>query len=148
MQLRPDPKLDYVGVPVITIAGVQLFVPELALRQNRRVVPALIELLPRLDRIKANPTSISEDDYDGFLNVIHIALTRAYPGLTLDELLDEKVSIVEIIGAIQVIAKQTGLFEFKTAPAPGESEGEPAPLTLTESLPDIATYQANPGPTS
>ncbi len=122
----PSPALDYKDAAIIKLAGIELFVPLLAIRQTRVIIPALGRLLTALDRIREDATALTEDDIDMLMKVIHAALTRAYPNLTLDSLLDQKISLYEMTQAIPVIAQQTGLFKPAT-PASGD-----APATVPD----------------
>ena len=140
-----NPNFDYVGVPVITLAGVEYFIPVLAIRQTRKVVPALMEIMPNLTQISTNPTLIDEATYDRIVSIVFNALTRAYPDVSLDWLLDQPISVVEMVNSLKTIAAQTGLFK-KVANA-GEAKGEATPPTLTAPSPDIANIPASPGPT-
>ena len=50
--MRPDPKIDCARAPVVVLGGLEFFVPTLALRQARMVVPGLLKLMPRLNAIQ------------------------------------------------------------------------------------------------
>jgi hypothetical protein len=148
--MQPDPKLNCAGAPTVTLGGEELFIPVLALRQARIVVPGIMKLLPRLNQIQQEIAGRNQagallafEDVDLMIDVVHAALTRAYPQMTRDDLLDREATLAQLVVSISVIARQTGLF----APAsPGEQQGETAtPPTSTESLPNIASAPASPG---
>lgn len=152
--MTPDPKLNYAGAPVARLGGMDFFVPMLALRQSRIVVPAILRLVPRLDELqqaaKAGAASISLADVDLIIDVVHTALTRAYPAMTRDDLLDREATFPELITAVAIVARQTGLF---AAAGAGEAQGTketqanpPSPISTASSA-DIATIPASPGPT-
>ena len=54
---------------------------------------------------------LSQADYDAILDVVHAALTRAYPRLTREEFLDLPASTPELIAALAVVTRQTGFFK-------------------------------------
>ncbi len=106
----PDQSLIAPGCPVITLAGKEWFVPTLALRQSRVVVPALIRLLPDLAELPSNWAPLSDDGFDSIIDVVHVGLTRAYPTLSREEFLDLPISTSELIGALAVVMRQTRFF--------------------------------------
>ena len=122
--MSPDPQIDCANAAVVTLAGREWFVPVLAMRQARVVVPALMRLMPVLQNLQSGMESaaqLSQADYDAILDVVHAALTRAYPRLTRDEFLDLPASTPELIAALAVVTRQTGFFK----PAEAEvSQGE------------------------
>jgi len=126
--MRPDPRIDCRQAPVITIGGQEFFVPTLALRQARIVVPGLLKLMPRLaaiqERIGAGDVLgavlLEKDDVELMLDLVHCGLTRAYPELERDHLLDLQAGLSDLVAALGVIARQTGLF----SPAEASSSGE------------------------
>lgn len=122
--LQPDQSLIAPGCPVVTLAGREWFVPTLAMRQSRVIVPALMRVMPALDEIQSNPHALSEEHFESIIAAIHAALTRAYPTLTLDDFLDLPVSTAELIAAITVVTRQTGAFKPAAAVAPEEQTEE------------------------
>lgn len=150
--MTPDPKLIYSGAPTVKLGALELFVPVLALRQTRIVVPGIMQLMPRLNEIQRELADgnqagalLAVDDVDLIIDVVHAALTRAYPQMTRDDLLDLDASFPQLVSAMGIIARQTGLF---ASVAPGEKQGETAtPPISTESSPAIANIRESPGPT-
>ncbi len=124
--MTPDPTIDYAGAPVIKLAGREWFVPVLAMRQARIVVPGLMRLMPTLQAMQSGDVGamarLSQDNFDAILDVVYAALTRAYPKLARDEFLDLPATTVELVAALSVVTRQTGL--FKPADALGEAVGE------------------------
>ncbi|MCI4680175.1 hypothetical protein K9U39_10965 [Rhodoblastus acidophilus] len=126
--MRPDPKIDCARAPVVALGGEEFFVPTLALRQARLVVPGLLKLMPRLNAVQARiaagdplgATLIDQDDVELMIDVVHCGLTRAYPDFSRDDLLDREAAFPELVAALGVIARQTGLFAAPEAQAPGE----------------------------
>ena len=66
---------------------------------------------PDLAEFKSNQT-LSEDNFESIITVVHGALTRAYPALTRDEFLDLPISTSELIGALPPIIRQAGYFNL------------------------------------
>jgi hypothetical protein len=108
--------------PAIVLAGREWAVPRLAPKQNRIVVPALLELIPRILRARAQADAAGEADqssqlaryldtafYDRLGDVVFTALTRAEPGLTRAAFDDMPVDTLEMLVAVRVIALQAGL---------------------------------------
>jgi hypothetical protein len=126
--MKPDPKVDCARAPVVCVAGQEFFVPVLALRQARIVVPGLLKLMPRLNAIQTSigagdplaAASLDQDDVELMIDVVHCGLTRAYPDFTRDDLLDLAGGFTELIAALGIIARQTGLFAPADAPQAGE----------------------------
>ncbi|HXY57618.1 MAG TPA: hypothetical protein VEH76_03465 [Methylocystis sp.] len=124
--MNPDPKIDCAGAPVVTLAGREWFVPVLAMRQARVVVPGLLRLMPVLAAMQTGDAAalaqLSQENFETIVDVVHAALTRAYPALSREAFLDLPASTPELIAALAVVTRQTGF--FKPADAPGESSGE------------------------
>src|SRR5215472_12436180 len=91
--------------PTITIVGKEWRVPLLAPRQNRVVVPALLRLATR-----------REEQYDLLLDIVFAALTRGHPGIVRDDFEDWPIATHELLDALPVVARQTGL--LKRCPGP------------------------------
>lgn len=116
--MNPDSKIDCAGAPVVALGGAEFFVPALALRQARIAVPGLLKLLPRLNAIQqrigaGDPLAaalLEQDDVELMIDVVHCGLTRAYPDFSRENLLDLQADFADLIAALAVIARQTGLF--------------------------------------
>jgi hypothetical protein len=124
--MNPDPNINCAGAPVVTLAGREWFVPVLAMRQARVVVPALMRLMPVLQEMQSGQPQamarLSEENYDAIIAVVHAALTRAYPELSREMFLDLPASTPELVAALGVVTRQTGF--FRPADASGDSLGE------------------------
>jgi hypothetical protein len=126
--MTPDPKIDFSRAAVVELGGREFFVPPLALRQARIVVPGLLKLMPRLNAIQARigagdplgAALLEQDDIELMIEVVHSGLTRAYPEISRDEVLDLQAGFAELIAALAAIARQTGLFAPTENPPPGE----------------------------
>ncbi|MGH6889802.1 MAG: hypothetical protein ACREHF_11515 [Rhizomicrobium sp.] len=86
--------------PVIVLAGRAWRVPWLAPRQNRIVIPAILEL-------GATP------DYARLMDIALAALTRAHPALDRAAFEEQPIPLCELIDALPVIARQTGFVEMR-----------------------------------
>lgn len=126
--MNPDPNIDCTGAPIVVLGGRELFVPLLALRQARIVVPGLLKLMPRLNAIQTRigvgdplaATLLDQDDVDLMIDVVHGGLTRAYPEFSRDDLLDFQAGFTDLVAALGIIARQTGLFVPTDAAPAGE----------------------------
>ncbi|WP_298421060.1 hypothetical protein [Rhodoblastus sp.] len=126
--MSPDSRIDCARAPVVALGGQEFFVPMLALRQARVVVPGLLKLLPRLNEIQTRIAAgdsmaaalLGQDDVDLMIDVVHCGLTRAYPDFSRDDLLDQQAGFAELVAALTVIAAQTGLFTAADPQTPGE----------------------------
>jgi len=123
-----DTTRDLAGAAIITLAGREWFIPPLAVRQSRVVLPLLIRLMPALAELQERPDALGEAEWGDLVRVVHVALTRAYPSLTLDEILDLPAPLSEFAAAIAVITRQTGMFVPAEKNA-GEANGETASLS-------------------
>jgi hypothetical protein len=124
--MSPDPKIDCSGAPVILLAAREWFVPVLAMRQSRIVVPGLLRLMPLLSVLQSGEPSamakFSEEDFGVVITVVHAALTRAYPAFTMDDFLDMQISTPELIAALGVVTRQTGFFKPASEEEPNQGE--------------------------
>jgi hypothetical protein len=124
--MNPDPKVDCAGAPIIALAGCEWFVPVLAMRQARVVVPGLMRLMPVLQALQSGEAAamaqLSEANFDAIVDVVHAALTRAYPAFSREEFLDLPASTPQLIAALTVITRQTGF--FGAGDGAGELQGE------------------------
>jgi hypothetical protein len=126
--MKPDAKVNCADAPVISLGGREFFVPLLALRQARIAVPGLLKLMPRLNAIQARlgagdplgATLLEASDVELMIDVVHAGLSRAHPDLSRDDLLDLEAGFAELIAALAVIARQTGLFAEVEHSPPGE----------------------------
>jgi hypothetical protein len=110
--------------PAIVLAGREWPIPRLAPKQNRIVVPALLELIPRILGARAQADAAGETGqisqlartldtafYDRLGDVVFTALTRAEPGLTRTAFDDMAIDTLELLVAVRVIALQAGLLK-------------------------------------
>ena len=70
----PDQSLIEPGCPVVMLAGREWFLPTLALRQSRVVVPALLRALPDLSGLPSNLAFLSEDSFESIIDVVYVGL--------------------------------------------------------------------------
>jgi len=108
--------------PAILLAGRAWPVPRLAPKQNRIVVPALLELIPKILRARDEATAAGElgsfaqvaryldtAAYDRLMEIAFTALTRAHPDLCRADFDDMAMDTFELIAAVRVVALQAGL---------------------------------------
>jgi hypothetical protein len=109
-----DPKIDITDAAKVELGGHTWYVPVLPLRHSKRMHPLRHELA------QLQP-GMTEQHVDLMIRVVHVALTRAHPYLTLDQLLDLAVTMDELLGAVPVVLAQTRA--YRPAP-PGTEAGE------------------------
>ena len=110
--------------PTIVLAGREWAIPRLAPKQNRIVVPALLELIPRILDARAQADAAGETGhisqlarildtafYDRLGDAVFTALTRAEPGFTRAQFDDMEIDTLELLVAVRVIALQAGLLK-------------------------------------
>lgn len=118
---------DSSTAPTITLAGREWQLPKFAPRQNRIVVPALLQLVPKIlnarDEVdaagaKGSFTTLSRyldtESYDTLARLVFAALTRAQPELTREEFDDMAVDTFELLAAVVPIARAAGLIRVGT----------------------------------
>lgn len=109
-------------IPTVTLAGREWPLPKLAPRQNRIVVPALFELVPKILKARDEADAAGEKSsfttlalyldtgsYDALASLVFAALTRATPSLTRGEFDDMAIDTFELIAAVVPIARAAGL---------------------------------------
>jgi hypothetical protein len=112
-------------------------VPLLAPRQNRIVVPKMLKvfqgiafMLPKdwkpgdnLDAASLASFNLTTELYDDLIDIVWMALTRAHPKLTRDEVLDMPTGTAALVATLPTIMRQTG--QLKPAAAGvGEATAE------------------------
>ena len=120
--MKPDPKIDCARAQIVELGGQEFFVAPLALRQARIAVPGLLKLMPRLNaiQVRIGAALLDQDDVELMIDVVHSGLSRAYPDFSRENLLDLEAGFAELIAALAVIARQTGLFAAGENSQPGE----------------------------
>ncbi|MET4238623.1 hypothetical protein ABIB07_001841 [Bradyrhizobium sp. RT10b] len=131
--------LELEGLPKITLAGKDFPIALLAPRQNRIVIPKLIALMQGFtDGHKAdvlNPMNLTTQQYDDLCDVVWVAVTRATPTLTKEAFLDMPIDLLELIAAMDVVAKQCGVMKRAGDVKPGEAPAMVNHSTGTASSP-------------
>lgn len=111
-------------VPKIKLAGKDYDIPQLAPRQQRIVVPAIMSMTNIMGSSDDFMKSMNTDQYDKLLDLVFVACTRALPTLKKDDFLNMEITVRELLDAIPVIMQQTGI--VKAVPA-GEELSASAP---------------------
>lgn len=112
----------------ITLAGTEYEIPELAIRQNRFVVPLFSKVFPVI-RDKAKEEKLNElsaENIEDMLDIVYHAMTRGFPHLKKEVFLDWKISISELLAALPVISELAG-YGRKDETQMGEPKGENQP---------------------
>lgn len=116
--------------PAITLAGREWALPKLAPRQNRIVVPGLLELVPKILKARDEADKAGEKGsfaalaryldtagYDTLANIVFTALTRANPSLSREDFDDMAIDTFELVAAVVPVARAAGLIRTKAVPA-------------------------------
>jgi hypothetical protein len=101
----------------VTLAGRNWVMADLAPRQLRKVIPAVIALAA----IRA-PEDLDEGKIDRLLDALYYALTRNYPELGREEFLDLPIKLVELFAALPALAAAAGV-ERREDRERGEASG-------------------------
>lgn len=110
--------------PQITLGKKLWRVPELAARQNMRIVPKIMAAQ------KTDFGSLTEDGIKIFYDIGFIALTRANPELTREQFDELPVGLNELLAALPIIARQAGMAVAEVATGgQGEAPAAMAPST-------------------
>ncbi len=101
----------------VTLAGRSWVMADLAPRQFRKVIPAVVGLAA-----VRSVADLDEEAIDRLLDALYWALTRNYPDLTRDEFLDLPIKLPELVQALPPLAQAAGI-ERREAQGPGEPRG-------------------------
>lgn len=133
--MKPVDPLELAEAPSITLGRREFKVCELVPRQNKIVTPAIFDLMEIFIRAKMAAESgnllgmkITETQYAMLLKVVHVALLRAHPEVTLDDLEDMPIKTVELLQAFVVVARQAGAIPEKAPAGDGPLPETPAPI--------------------
>jgi len=114
-------------IPRITMGGVTWPIPRLAIRQLEKVVPLIVEALPILGRIgKEGLTPATGSVIHDLGTIVYLALERGHKGLTRDAFDDMAMTLEELLDAVPVVMRQSGLFRTVKPgerPPAGEAKG-------------------------
>ncbi|HUZ75812.1 MAG TPA: hypothetical protein VMU87_22725 [Stellaceae bacterium] len=105
----------YEGRPV-TLGGRNWVMADLAPRQFRKVIPAILSL----GGVRAS-ADLDEAKIDRLLDALYFALTRNYPDLAREEFLDLPIRLPELFAALPVLCLAAGL--ERREGEPGEAQG-------------------------
>jgi hypothetical protein len=120
---------EIASAPTIKLGAFTYPIPMLAPRQQRIVIPTLMKLMAEMTAGGADSfdtKSFSGPQYDALLSIVHTAITRAQPTLTMDEFIDRDCELSELMAALDVISAATGLIKRAPAGAPPSGEAQPA----------------------
>jgi hypothetical protein len=120
-----EPKCAGHDGAAVTLAGRRWVMADLAPRQFRKVIPAVVGL----SAVKS-PDDLDEAGIDRLLDAIYYALTRNYPDLTREEFIDLPIRLPELIAALPALAKAAGI-ERREVREPGEASGTATRSTLS-----------------
>lgn len=109
----------------VTLAGRTWVMADLAPRQFRKVMPAVIGLAS-----VRSAGELDEGAIDRLLDAFYWALTRNYPDLTRDEFLDLPIKLTELVRALPALAKAAGI-ERREGTGAGEFHGAAETSTIS-----------------
>jgi hypothetical protein len=99
----PQTEIDL--APKIEVGGRQWPVPQLAARQLRVILPRWREVAG------IDYGTITTQQFDACVDVLHAAISRANPDVGREEILDLPITIYEILPALNIIAEQMGVLK-------------------------------------
>lgn len=152
IKLPPQPFAPNVAdAPTIRVAGRDWPVPELAVKQLRIVIPALLKLNPLMIRMQEvagealkavdaaklenrelsardlrwiDRIALSTEDFDLLCDVVFLGITRGTPGFSRAEFDNMPVSTEDLLSALPVVAEQSR--GVRREPTGGKPVGESA----------------------
>src|ERR1017187_6057755 len=140
----------------LRLAGRDWPVPILSIKQNRIVVPAVLGFMPIIARVGAAVANQGTDplwftgiklttaDFDLMCDAVYTALTKGTPGLARSEFDNLEITVEELLTALPIVAKQTGMLKQREGDPPA-GEAEAGSLsTSTNSSSATAPAPANP----
>ncbi len=112
----------------VVLGGRNWVMADLAPRQFRKVIPAIVAL----EGVRV-PADFDEGRIERLLDALYYALTRNYPDLAREEFLDLPIKLPELFAALPALCLAAGL-EPGAGPAgdpPGEAHGAADPSTAS-----------------
>jgi hypothetical protein len=109
----------------VRLAGRAWILADLAPRQFRKVVPAMLALAG----VK-RAEDLDEARIERLIDALYWALTRNYPDLAREEFLDLPIRPAELFAVLPALARAAG-FERREDSAPGESRGAADASTIS-----------------
>jgi len=119
------PAVNTENWPVVSLGGFDWPVPPMTLKQNRKLQGLFKNVSGKILRDGITLDGLTEQDVADLSQIAFIALSRAHPQITVEEMDEMPIGVVELVSALLVVMEQSGLYR-KTA-APGEAQGEQSP---------------------
>jgi len=133
MSLTPQ---EIEAAPKITLGGKEYPIPLLVPRQQRVVIPRLLQLFKDVSAGgQISMTNLDTAKFNDIYEIVHTAITRAQPEMKFEEFLDLDAAPSELIASLNTIARQTGLIK-QAAPGvsvPGEAAAASLPIGTVSS---------------
>lgn len=126
--------VDVEDAPRVTLAGKEWPIPQLAIGQAKKVVPAIMSIGPALLRVAEAAerndqaamvqamASFDEAAFEKLADIVFNALRRAHPNMGRGEFENMPITVTELFMAIPVVFKQVGF--LKVAKAGDTAAGE------------------------
>ena len=103
MTLELKEGVDLDGARTVRLAGRELAILPFTLRQTI----AMSSFAPKLEGL-AKGDKIDDEKLSAFVDVVRIGLSGAYPKVTNDDILDQPVTLAELVAASNVVVEQAG----------------------------------------
>jgi hypothetical protein len=102
VSLERDDKAGSDGARNVVLGGREFTILPLTLRQIR----AIAKQVPKLSNIDA--ANINDENIDLFVDVLMNGMKRSYPQVTVDDILDLPMTMMELAQACTVVVEQAG----------------------------------------
>lgn len=134
MDMEPNPAVDFADAEVLTLGGVDFSIPQLALRQITKIaplLPAVLDIITRQGALAAGvkrgddgqpvweseaqaklfieSCSLTEQETQDLLQVIHLGITRGHPRVKLDDLWELPIMPRDLLPAASVVIGKSSL---------------------------------------
>jgi hypothetical protein len=113
-------------IPTATLAGQKWPVPKMAIRQCEVVVPLIVK---RMADVAGGPAGLTAEVIHDLATVVFWGLERGHKGLTREEFDEMPIDLTDLIDAMLVVSRQTGLLKPGKLEVNGTSPlGQTVPL--------------------
>lgn len=138
-------------IPTVSLAGKQWPIPELGVRQLRKVRRKIFEIHDLLKTAKVGGdivklfVELTDEQYDALCDVVYWSLTRAHKDMKREEFDDMAIGDGDLLRAFFVIRAQSGLF-MPAAEGDGAGEAEAPENPGRTASPSLTGIESSPAP--
>lgn len=127
MTLETEEGRSWPGARTVRLGDREFVVPPLSLRQNVVLADVTRDIYGKSTPMPDDPTRVmvGTSELGRYVDALVIGLSRAYPKITRDDLLDLDASTVDLIHAVGVVVEQGG----GKKPDPGAGEQQAASVS-------------------